>query len=67
MDKLTRQDQEININQMLASWELEGFEPDADYLALLNQYVCGEISTEEALAQITPRYPVADEPSSLAA
>jgi hypothetical protein len=33
-----------SVTQTLASWRLEGFEPDAQYLALLDRYVAGELS-----------------------
>ena len=32
------------VTQTLASWRLEGFDPDAQYLALLDRYVAGELS-----------------------
>lgn len=33
-----------NVEQTLASWRIEGFEPDDEYLALLGRYVAGELS-----------------------
>lgn len=43
------------VNQTLASWSFEGFEPDATYLALLERYVNGNLT----LAQISQEIDVA--------
>jgi hypothetical protein len=32
------------VAQTLASWAIEGFKPDAEYLALLDRYVSGELT-----------------------
>lgn len=34
------------VEQTLASWRIEGFEPDAEYLALLDRYITGELTTD---------------------
>jgi hypothetical protein len=39
------------VTQTLASWRIEGFEPDVEYLALLDQYVAGQVT----LAQVSAR------------
>ena len=35
------------VDQMLANWRIEGFQPDAQYLALLDRYISGELTLEE--------------------
>lgn len=32
------------MTQMLASWAIEGFDPDVEYLALLDRYINGELT-----------------------
>ena len=39
------------VTQTLASWRIEGFETDAEYLALLDRYVAGELTLAEVRAQ----------------
>jgi hypothetical protein len=41
-----------DVVQTLASWRIEGFEPDADYLALLDRYVSGELTLDEVGARV---------------
>lgn len=47
MAKSTEQERRRAVTQTLASWAIEGFEPDAKYLALVERYVSGELSLEE--------------------
>ena len=47
MAKFTEQDRRNAVDQTLASWRIEGFEPDAEYLALVERFVTGELSTDE--------------------
>lgn len=48
MALLTKEQRLESIAEMLGSARLEGFTPSADYVALLNRYVEGEIT----LAQV---------------
>lgn len=50
MAKFTRQDRQRSVNQTLASWAIEGFEPDPEYLALLERYVQGELTLAQVRA-----------------
>lgn len=47
MAALTNQERRRSVDQMLASWRIEGFEPCPRYMALLNQYAAGEIALGE--------------------
>ena len=47
MAKVTEQDRRRAVVQALASCRIEGFEPDAEYLALVERYVTGELSTDD--------------------
>ena len=47
MAKFTEQDRREAVDQTLASWRIEGFEPDDEYLALVERYVTGELSTDD--------------------
>lgn len=47
MAKFTEQDRREAVDQTLASWRIEGFEPNAEYLALVERYVTGELSTDD--------------------
>ncbi|HEX7646164.1 MAG TPA: antitoxin VbhA family protein [Noviherbaspirillum sp.] len=40
-------DRQRRVKNVLASWSLEGFQPDVDYLALLDRYVSGELTTAQ--------------------
>lgn len=46
MDKFTEQDRRRAATHGLAISALEGFEPDAEYLALLERFVVGELSLD---------------------
>ncbi|WP_215404561.1 antitoxin VbhA family protein [Janthinobacterium sp. JC611] len=50
MAKFTQQDRQRSVNQTLASWALEGFEPAPEYLALLERYVQGELTLAQVRA-----------------
>lgn len=43
----TKQDRGRAVTQVLAISRLEGFEPDTRYLALLERYITGEITTAD--------------------
>ncbi|MFZ6864707.1 antitoxin VbhA family protein [Undibacterium sp. Ji67W] len=47
MTDFRMQERRRAVTQTLASWALEGFEPDAEYLALLEKYVSGELTLAE--------------------
>ena len=47
MANITEQDRRRFVDQTLASWRFEGFEPDDEYLALVERYIVGEMSTDE--------------------
>ena len=47
MAKFTEQDRRNAVDQTLASWRIEGFVPDAEYLALVERYVTGELSADD--------------------
>lgn len=52
------------VDQTLASWRLEGFEPDPNYLALLDRYVAGEISLSEVKAETNAEFGVSATPGA---
>jgi hypothetical protein len=52
MSATTEADRRRAVTQTLASWRIEGFEPDAQYLALLDRYVAGELTLAEVGARI---------------
>lgn len=35
------------VTEMLASWRIEGFEPDPEYLAMLERYIAGDVTLDE--------------------
>lgn len=45
MLKNLKEQRRHNVEQMLASWAIEGFTPDQDYLDLLDGYVEGRLTT----------------------
>ena len=51
MATLTHTERQRAVKQTLASWAIEGFEPDAQYLALLDRYVDGELTLAQVRAQ----------------
>jgi hypothetical protein len=51
MAATSESDRRRAVTQTLASWRIEGFEPDAEYLALLERYVAGELTLAEVRAQ----------------
>jgi len=48
---LNKQERQRAVKQTLASWAIEGFQPDAQYVALLGRYVDGELTLAQVLAQ----------------
>ena len=67
MDTFTKQDRQRAVTQTLASWAIEGFDPDVEYLALLDRYINGELSMAQVQAvtkvtfraKVNPSVPVA--------
>lgn len=47
MAEFTEQDRRRAVTQTLASWRIEGFEPTAEYLGLVERYIAGEVSTDD--------------------
>lgn len=47
MADFAEQDRRDAVTQTLASWRIEGFEPDAQYLALVERYIVGELTTDD--------------------
>ena len=43
------------VDQMLANWRIEGFDPDEGYVSLLDQYVAGTMTLKELGAQVDRR------------
>jgi hypothetical protein len=52
MPTVNEQNRRRIVDQTLASWRMEGFEPDAKYLALVEWYITGELSTDEIRRQL---------------
>ena len=52
----TRQDREKALKQALANGALEGLTPTPDHLALLDRYIAGEMSIEEAIDYTKARF-----------
>ena len=47
MADFAEQDRRDAVTQTLASWRIEGFEPTAEYLGLVERYIAGEVSTDD--------------------
>jgi hypothetical protein len=45
--KSTQEQRRDDVTQMIASWRIEGFDPDAEFLAWLDSYVAGTLTLEE--------------------
>ena len=58
MAKFTQQDRQRSVNQTLASWAIEGFEPDPQYLALLDRYIQGELTLAQVRAKTDAQFVV---------
>ena len=58
MAKFTQQDRQRSVNQTLASWAIEGFEPDPQYLALLDRYIQGELTLAQVSAMTDAQFGV---------
>ncbi|WP_425254363.1 antitoxin VbhA family protein [Janthinobacterium sp. NFX145] len=58
MAKFTQQDRQRSVNQTLASWAIEGFEPDPQYLALLDRYIQGELTLVQVRAMTDVQFGV---------
>lgn len=44
------------VTQVLASWRMEGFEPDTEYRELLEQYIQGTLSLEQLTRKTDERF-----------
>jgi hypothetical protein len=64
MAATTEADRRRAVKQTLASWRIEGFEPDAEYLALLERYVAGEITIAQISAKTCEEFGLAERPSA---
>jgi hypothetical protein len=53
-----RQDREKSVKQALANSALEGFKLDPKFADLLNRYVAGEISLDDAIEYTMAQYPL---------
>jgi hypothetical protein len=51
-----RQDREKAVKRALANSALEGLEPNPQFIALLDRYITGEISLENALEYTKAQY-----------
>lgn len=51
MATTSKADRRRAVTRTLASWRIEGFEPDAKYMALLEQFVEGEITLAQVRAE----------------
>jgi len=56
MSKFSKQDRQLAVKQTLASWAISGFEPDAEYLALLDRYISGELTITQLRAVTKAKY-----------
>jgi hypothetical protein len=56
MTAFTREDRQRAVKQTLASWALEGFKPDAQYLALLDGYINGELTLDQVRATTDAKF-----------
>jgi len=55
MTGLNRDQRQEAVDQMLANWKIEGFEPDDEYLAELSRYVAGEITLRDVALKVEER------------
>lgn len=53
------------VKQILASWGIEGFKPDAFYIELIDRYIKGEITTMQMRELIIDNYSQATPAPSL--
>jgi hypothetical protein len=60
MVAFSKQDRQSAVAQTLGSWAIEGFTPDAEYLVLLNRYVCGELTIAQVSAATDAEFCVED-------
>jgi hypothetical protein len=56
MATLTQKERENSVKQTLASEAIEGYRPDADFLALLARYVSGELTMAQIDAITDEQY-----------
>lgn len=60
---LSKQERQRAVAQTLGSWAIEGFKPDAEYLALLDRYIGGELTIAQVSAATDEKFSIND-PSS---
>lgn len=58
MTRFSKQDRQRAVTQTLASWAIEGFQPDAEYLAFLDQYINGELTIAQLRAVTDAKFGV---------
>lgn len=58
MVDFSKQDRQLAVAQTLGSWAIEGFKPDAEYLALLNRYISGELTIAQVSAATDAKFGV---------
>jgi len=58
MTILSKQDRQRAVAQTLGSWAIEGFKPDAEYLALLDRYINGELTIAQIHAATNAKFGV---------
>ena len=59
----TREDREKAVKKALANGALEGLKPDPQFKALLNRYIAGEISLDDAIEYTKARYEQSPDPA----
>ena len=64
MVTFTKNDRQRAVTQTLASWAIEGFQPDDDYLALLDRYVSGELTLAQVRSHTDAAFGVMKKASS---
>lgn len=52
----TKQDRERAVKQSLASSALEGLQPDPQFRELLDQYVAGDVTVDQALEKTRAKF-----------
>jgi hypothetical protein len=58
MVNFSKQDRQRAVSQALGSWAIEGFKPDAEYLALLDRYISGELTIAQVSAVTDAKFGV---------
>lgn len=63
MVNFSKQDRQRAVAQTLGSWAIEGFTPDAEYLALLDRYISGELTIAQVSAATEAKFSVTTQAS----